>query len=218
MVFVSISSMVMMYFVNGFGTAAVAGYGIGFVLDSLLMMPAQSFAMTMSTIAGQNLGAGKLDRINKYLSETLLLSISIAIVISIVLVLFSDRITMIFQPNREDYESVFPYVTIYVKIMVIRYVMMSIFFPVNGTVRGAGDAMAAMFLTIFTQFLIRIPTAFILTKYLDFAGVPWALAASTVFGATVMIFYYRTGIWVKRGALVNISGIGAAGTTDAPEQ
>jgi putative MATE family efflux protein len=218
MVLVSLSSMVMMYFVNGFGTAAVAGYGIGFVLDSLMMMPAQSFAMTMSTVAGQNVGAGKLDRIGKYLRETIMLAVGIAILVSVVLVLTTSWVTAKFQPNPDDYKVVLPYVTIYVRIMVIRYVMMSIFFPLNGTVRGAGDAMAAMVLSMFTQLIIRIPAAYILTRYFDFAGVPWALSMSTIFGAIIMYIYYRTGIWVRRGALVNISGLGPGVPTDSPQE
>jgi Na+-driven multidrug efflux pump len=78
--------------------------------------------------------------------------------------------------------------------------------------------MAAMVLSMFTQLIIRIPAAYILTRYFDFAGVPWALSMSTIFGAIIMYIYYRTGIWVRRGALVNISGLGPGVPTDSPQE
>jgi len=202
MVMISFSGMVIMYFVNRIGTAAIAAYGIGFTLDSLLMMPAQSFGMAMSTIAGQNIGAGKWDRVGRFLRDTLMVSAGIALVVGTFLVVSTPWITRIFQPDPVDYDEVFPLVQIYVQIMLLRYVTMSMFFPINGTIRGAGDAMAAMVQVILTQLIIRIPVVMLLTPFLHFAGVAWALALSTVGGLTIAAVYYRTGRWKQRALIV----------------
>jgi len=201
MMIVSSSVMVVMRFVNGLGTAAVAAYGIGIVLDSLVMMPSQSFGIAMSTIAGQNIGAGKPERVGRFLRDTLFISISIAIVAGIFLVYSVPWITRIFQPDPEDYEEILPLLTIYIRVMTIRYLMMSIFFPTNSTIRGAGDTIASMFLVIITQLLIRVPAVIILVPIMGFGGVAWSLTLSTVLGFTLVTIYYNTGIWKKRGVI-----------------
>ena len=80
--------------------------------------------------------------------------------------------------------------------------MMSMFFPINGTIRGSGDVIASMFLVIITQMVIRVPAVIFLVPHLGFAGVAWGLASSTIFGFMLVSIYYRTGIWKKRGLVV----------------
>ena len=203
MVILSVSIMVIQRFVNVLGVDAVAAYGVCTTLDSLLMMPAQSFAQSMSTIAGQNIGAGKWERVDKFLASTLLVSGGTAIVVGLLLVQFSPWIAGFFLRDSADYDSVFPLIQIYVQIMLLRYLMMGLFFPINGTVRGAGDTMAAMWLVMFTQLIIRVPLTW-LTQYLGygFPGIAVGLSMSTVFGLIIMSIYYRTGRW-KRFALVS---------------
>ncbi len=201
MVMVSISMMVFMGLINRYGTYALAGYGIGMVLDSLLMMPAQALSMSMSTIAGQNVGAGKLERVNLYLKDAIRISVSIAMVGSIVLLLLAPTITKLFQPDNYEFTMVIPYVLTYITIMPVRYLSMSVFFPVNGAIRGAGDAVTSMILVAITQLIVRIPAAFIFAHFWGFAGVVLAIVLSTVVGATIVTLYYHTGRW-ERHAIV----------------
>jgi putative MATE family efflux protein len=198
MLIISSSVMVVMRFVNGLGTTAVAAYGIGIVLDRLVMMPSQSFGMAMSTIAGQNIGAGKMHRVSKFLRETLFVTVGIAIVVGIILATTVPWIARIFQPEQSDYNAVFPLLRTYILIMTVRYVMMSMFFPTNGVIRGAGDAIASMMLTIATQLIIRVPAVIILVPRYGFAGVAISLAASIVMGLLLVIIYYNTGLWKKK--------------------
>lgn len=218
MLIISSSVMVVMRFVNSLGTEAVAAYGIGIVLDRLVMMPSQSFGMAMSTIAGQNIGAGKMHRVSRFLRETLMVTVGIAIVAGVLLASTIPSITRIFQPDQSDYEDVFPLLRIYISIMTIRYLMMSMFFPTNGAIRGAGDAVASMVLTITTQLVIRVPAVIILVPLFGFAGVAISLAASTVFGLLLVTIYYNSGRWKKK-ALVEQPSEGAIVTAidDAPD-
>ena len=76
--------------------------------------------------------------------------------------------------------------------------------PINGTIRGAGDAMASMFLVIITQLLIRIPVAIVLSKILGFTGIAIALSVSTIFGFSIVAVYYKIGWWKTRGLVKHI--------------
>jgi len=216
-VMVSLSSMVLMRLVNGFGTAAVAGFGIGIVLDHLLMMPAQSFGMSMSTISGQNLGAGEKERVYKSLRETLVLSGAVGVTGAIVLNLIVEPLTSAYTRDAADFEVVFPYVLIYVRIMTVRYFIMGIFFPILGTIRGAGDTMAAMVISAFNQLVIRIPAAILLSSWLGFAGVPLAMSIAPIFGLTIVSLYYRSRRWETRGGLVDLKPGVVTQPSDAPE-
>ncbi|MFH1675510.1 MAG: MATE family efflux transporter [bacterium] len=207
MMMVSFSMMIFMGLVNKYGTYALAGYGIGITLDSLLMMPAQSFAMAMTNIAGQNIGAGKIERVHQYLRDVIRASVAISLVGSLTVILLAKPITGLFQPDPIEYEAVLPFVMTYVNIMVVRYFFMSIFFPINGTIRGAGDALTSMILIALTQLVIRIPAAFILMNYWGFAGIAAAISISAVFGAIIQSLYYRTGRWIYKGGLVSLAAI-----------
>ncbi|HEX9744662.1 MAG TPA: MATE family efflux transporter [bacterium] len=220
---VSASFLVLMRIVNDFGTAAIAAFGIGIVLDQLVQMPSQSFGMAMSTIAGQNIGAGNLERVSKFLRETVGLSVAVAIGFSVLLWFTSDNVTKFFLRGEEDYLEVVPFVVLYIHIIVIRYIMMSIFFPVNGVIRGAGDAMASMWIVALTQLIIRVPLAIYLSNKialeniplignlgfhgeigmnLGFIGIPIGLASSTVIGLLIALYWYRSGVWIERGKFI----------------
>lgn len=201
MAMVSMSMMIFMGLVNKYGTYALAGYGIGITLDALLMMPAQTFGASMATIAGQNIGAGKVDRIKQYLTDTIRTAFVISIIGSIALILMAPVITKWFQPKPEDYALVFPFVLIYVRIMPIRYLSMAIFFPVNGAIRGAGDAVTSMLLVAVTQLIIRVPFAFIFVNSWGYTGIIAAIAFASIFGAILQSFYFRSNRW-QRFALV----------------
>jgi len=195
--------MVVMRFVNGLGTAATAAYGIGIVLDSLIMMPAQSFAMSMSTIAGQNIGAGKPERIGYFLRDTLFVSVGIAIAAGTFLWFGVEWLAHVFQPDPVDFNEVYPLLKIYIQIMIVRYLMMSMFFPINGTIRGAGDTITSMFLVIFTQLVIRVPIVIWLVPIMGFKGVAISLAGSTIFGFSIVSIYYLTGRWKRKGIVMD---------------
>jgi len=205
MVIVSVSLMIIMRFVNDIDPEegiATAAFGVCIILDGLLMMPAQSFSQSMSTIAGQNIGAGKWDRVDKFLISTIAVSLGVAVVVGGLLVLNIGPVSKVYLPQEGDYDVVFPLIRIYFQIMIIRFIMMAMFFPIVGTIRGAGDTMMAMFLVMFTQLLIRIPVTWLSQVYgYGFTGIAFGLAFSTIFGFLIVLIYYKTGRW-KRFALI----------------
>jgi Na+-driven multidrug efflux pump len=126
-------------------------------------------------------------------------------------------LTREFQPDPADFQVVLPFVTIYVRIMTLRYSLMGLFFPILGTIRGAGDTMAAMIISAFNQVLIRIPIAILLSKWLGFAAVPAAMSISTVFGLIIVSLYYGSRMWETRGGLVEVGPGVVAQPSDAPD-
>ena len=73
--------MAMSSIVNSFGTVVVAGFGAASRLDQFAMMPATSLGLATSTLAGQNIGAGKNDRVKQVLVWSGVIASGISLVV-----------------------------------------------------------------------------------------------------------------------------------------
>ena len=99
---ISIGMMVLQYFVNQFGSYAVAAYTIGNRVQLLIQNPMNSMSTVIATFAGQNEGAGRYDRIKKGVNFCLLICIAYSIVIGAVSMIFAQPITGIFTSGSSQ--------------------------------------------------------------------------------------------------------------------
>ena len=202
--FVALGMMALMGIVNGFGTNVVAGYTAAGRLDSLAVIPSMVFAQALSTFVGQNIGAGKLERVKKGLNRTLLMSSATAVVISVLIILFKYPLMKLFTTDMEVVNIGGDYLTIVTSF----YLLFTWMFAIGGVMRGAGDTVVPMFLTLISLWLIRIPAALLLSREtvefvgLTFrgagmgeAGIWWAIPTGWAFGMILSFLYYRTGRW-----------------------
>ena len=86
--FVALGMMALMGIVNGFGTDVVAAYTAAGRLDSLAIIPSMVFSTALSTFVGQNIGAGKIDRVKKGLTRTMMMASATAVGITLLVILF----------------------------------------------------------------------------------------------------------------------------------
>ena len=185
--------MALMGIVNGFGTDAVAGYTAAGRLDSLAVIPSMVFAQALATFVGQNIGAGKLDRVKKGLNRTMLMSSATAVVfISVLIILFKYPLMRLFTHDQGVVSIGGDYLTIVTSF----YLLFTWMFVYGGVMRGAGDTLVPMFLTLISLWLIRIPAActFQPGKHIEFfgltipgaglgeAGIWWSIPTGWAFG------------------------------------
>lgn len=71
-------------------------------------------------------------------------------------------------------------------------------FVIGGVMRGAGDTLIPMFITLFSLWFIRIPLAAVLSKYIGVTGIWWAIPIAWTIGAVFSYTYYRMGRWKKK--------------------
>ena len=148
--FVALGMMALMGIVNGFGTNVVAGYTAAGRLDSLAVIPSMVFSFALSTFAGQNIGAGKIDRVKKGLARTLLMSSASAISITILIILFKYPLMRLFTHDQ----SVINIGGEYLTIVTSFYLLFTGMFVYGGVMRGAGDTLIPMFITLFSLWII----------------------------------------------------------------
>jgi putative MATE family efflux protein len=189
--FVSLGMMAVLTIVNLFGTNVIAAYSVVLRINSIATLPAMNFAAALATFVGQNLGAGKTHRATKGLKETILMSSLVSVSVSILVIVFGKFLMVLFTPDPE----VIRIGKEYLMIVGSFYIIFSIMFSINGALRGAGDTLIPMFITLLSLWFIRVPVAYLLSKSIDETGIWWAFPIGWLAGAVLSYLYYLTGRW-----------------------
>jgi len=197
--FVAMGFLALYKIVNTFGTPTVAAYSVATRIDSFATMPAMAFSAAISTFVGQNIGANKYDRIGKGLNATLAMIAIIAITISGSAVIFAEPLMRLFT-NKDDVEVVAIGVH-YLRIVSPFYLVFSLMFIFNGVLRGAGDTVFPMFITLLALWVIRLPISYFLSLKMGAIGIWWGIPIAWGFGVLASFLYYKTGKWKKKAVV-----------------
>ncbi|MEI6124331.1 MAG: MATE family efflux transporter [Bacteroidota bacterium] len=200
--FVALGMMALLRFVNGFGTNTIAAYTVAGRIDSFAMLPAMNFSMALSTFVGQNMGAGKLERVKKGYRASLLMTAGISIVFTFVAIFFGSEIMSLFNHDAEVIHIGHSYLVIVCSF----YIVFSSMFVTQAVIRGAGDTLIPMFITLFSLWILRIPFAYILSELYGSKGIWWSIPIAWAFGMIASGVYYYTGRWKTKVVAKPIGG------------
>jgi putative MATE family efflux protein len=196
--FVAIGILALFRIVNEFGTDAMAAFTIASRLDSFAAMPAMILASALSNFVGQNMGAGKLDRISKGYRETVKISVVIAVSVSIILVSFRTSLISVFNQDPQVIEIG----SHYLMIVGFFYLVYSLLFVNQSVLRGAGDAITPMLITLVALWIVRIPISWWLSRTYGTDGIWWGIPIAWGIGFALSQIFYLRGRWKKK-SLVN---------------
>ena len=196
------AGMVVLNLTNAMGKTVVACNVIIMRVDGFAMMPNFTFGQAMSVYTGQNVGAGKYDRVSKGVKQGGALALAFSTVITVVLLFFSQYLFEFFTETQ----SLIDLAVRMIRIMAVGYICISVTQVLGGVMRGAGDTVSPMWISIISTILIRVPAAYLLahlTKTADFPhGQPIALFGSLmiswVLGMVLSIIVYSVGKWKKK--------------------
>jgi putative MATE family efflux protein len=192
--FVAAGMMALISIVNGFGTNVIAAYSVATRIDGIASMVAMNFAQALATFVGQNIGAKKIDRVKAGFIATLKMASLISIIVSAVILIFSHFIVDMFTNDPE----VIRIGTQYLTIVGAFYIVFTAMFTISGVMRGAGDTLIPMFISLIALWIIRIPAALILSRKLGEIGIWWAIPMGWFVGFVLSYTYYLTGNWKKK--------------------
>jgi putative MATE family efflux protein len=184
------------FMVAKLGTTAIAAYGVGGEILGLIMVVSMSFMMATSVMVGRSIGSGNFERaeiITKSVSKMSFLVISFLGILSFT---FAEQISRIFIPNDP---AVIAESILYLRIMSLFFGFLSLQQIFNGTFTGAGDTKISMVLAIISLWILRIPTAFILSNILGFAGICWSFPIANTIAAALGYLVFINGKWKERG-------------------
>ena len=195
-VLVALGMMALSRIVNSYGTSAIAAYTAGTRLETLATMPAMNFAMALSAFVGQNVGAGRLDRVRRGFSSTLWMSGALALATSAAVIVFRAPLIALFNADA----GVAALGARYLAIVGGGYVLFSAMLITGGLLRGAGDTLTPMLVTLLALWVIRVPAATLLSRRLGTDGIWLATPVGWAVGMILLLSWYAGGRW-KRGAL-----------------
>ncbi|MCF2945416.1 MATE family efflux transporter [Paenibacillus tarimensis] len=184
-------------FVNGFGAAATAAFGIAGRIDSIVAMPAIAVMMAASTLTAQNLGAGKVERLKYILGSGIIINIPIIAAISILCVTLPEAIMQVFVHD----EDVISRGVEYLRLVGFGYLFFIVFYVSNGIINGAGKTISTMVISFVSLCIIRIPLAHWLSLTdLGIQGIWLAIVISYAATTAASLLYYFSGRWLKGAA------------------
>jgi len=191
---VSLGFIALTRIVTPFGTDVMAGFTAASRLDSFASMPAMNLAMALSMFVGQNLGAGRPERVRRGYLSTLIVAGTLSCATTLVMVLWGKALIALFTPDP----AVIAFGRQYLVIVSAFYVLFASMFITGGVLRGAGDTLAQMLITLAALWIIRIPVSAFLASRIGPAGIWWGIPAGWIVGVGLSVCYYLTGRWKRR--------------------
>ncbi|NCA77126.1 MAG: MATE family efflux transporter [Alphaproteobacteria bacterium] len=191
--FVAAGMVGLYWIVNQFGVDANAAYSAAGRIDSFAAIPAMSFSIALSTFVGQNLGANRLDRVRIGLRSTVFMTSGFSVFTSLVMVIFGKYLMQMFTTDPVVISMGYEYLI----IIGSSYILFSLMFVVNGVLRGAGDTLIPMFISLFSLWIVRLPVAYVMSKNpgIGVSGIWWSIPIGWLSGVILYWGYYRMGRW-----------------------
>ncbi|MBE7039198.1 MAG: MATE family efflux transporter [Ruminococcaceae bacterium] len=184
---------------NQFGEQFIASNVIIMRVDGFAMMPNFSFGMALTTYAGQNVGAGLYDRVKKGAKQGTLIAFGCSAVITFIILLFGKKLMGAFTEVESTAEMSY----YLMKILAAGYLAVAVTQSLSGIMRGSGDTMTPMWISLITTVIIRVPIAYgisYLTRTPElpvgrYECIQISLLLSWVIGAVLTVIFYRLGKW-----------------------
>lgn len=187
---------------NQFGEQFIAANVVVMRVDGFAMMPNFSFGTALTTYSGQNVGAGKYDRVIKGAKQGTLMALACSTLITGIILLFGKYIMAVFTETSTLVDLSYYVMT----ILAAGYIAVAVTQSLSGIMRGAGDTLTPMWISLITTVIIRVPLAYgisYLTRsealpFGRFECIPVSLLCSWVLGAVLTLIFYSMGKWKNK--------------------
>lgn len=198
----SLSMVVVQSLVNKIGVDMAAVNVVIMRVDGFAMMPNFTFGLAMSTFVGQNIGAKQLKRVDKGIKDCMILALGVSVALVLCLVLFGHNLMGMFS-NTERILQLGAYG---LRVLAVGYVAVAFSQVLSGAMRGAGDTMPAMWISLICTVLVRVPIAYVLAAITATAEWPaghpnaifFSLLINWVLGALLNTFAFFKRDWRSR--------------------
>ena len=198
----SMAMIVVQSLTNSFGEMFIAANVIVMRVDGFAMMPNFSFGTAMTTYAGQNVGAKKYDRVNSGAKQGTWIAVGVSAVITGLILIFGKYLMSIFTATPELVDLSMNLM----RVLAFGYIAMAVTQSLSGVMRGAGDTMTPMWISLVTTVGIRVPVAYLISWMTRAPGLPngsfycisVSLLVSWLLGAAITAFFYGRGKWREK--------------------
>ena len=181
----SFSNVFVQSYINYFGSACMAGYGVYGKIDAFALIPVQSISMSSTTFVGQNWGAEKAGRARDGVRTAILMSIIATATLGMLVFLLARPLMELFSPE----EDVIDYGVRFIHIVTPFYLAICFNQIYAGALRGIGDA--------------TMPTVIMLISFVAFRQIYLAVTKALGAGFIAVALAYPVG-WILCSTLLII--------------
>jgi putative MATE family efflux protein len=194
MMVVSSSGLALFNLVNSFGAETAAAYGAASQLASYIQMPAIALGAAVSSIAAQNVGAGRWDRVHRVTMIGVVYNFLMSGVVAGIIYLFNREALSLFLPSGGVAIEIGMYIN---ELTIWSFVLFGVYLVVSGVIRSTGSVIVPLVITFIALWVIRIPLAYYLANHYGQKALWWSFPASFSLAVIVTFFYYFFGNWKK---------------------
>jgi putative MATE family efflux protein len=191
MVVMSGSAIVMISFVNGFGSATSSAFGAGLQIWNYVQMPAMAIGMAVSSMAAQNVGAKRWDRVARIAGVGVLYSVLVTGALAGIITLF-DRTALGLFLTDADALAIGMHLN---PIVIVSFTLFGISMILSGVVRATGAVTPPLIILFVSLWLVRIPFAWIFSARWQADAIWWSFPLGAALSACLSFAYYRFGGW-----------------------
>ena len=197
MTVLNLSYLLVTGMLNGYGVAVAAAAGVGLKVNSFAAMPCWAVGQAVTTMAGQNLGAGDTGRAEETAKSGLRLALLVTAASILAVQLFTAQIIGLFNTDPEVVREGVFYLRVCCSFNSLVYAVMYTF---DSFATGAGDSLFAMLNAMLHSVVMRLSLSWLLSVPLGlgFAGLCWGECLSPLLPFVFGILYFRSGRWRRK--------------------
>jgi putative MATE family efflux protein len=193
--FVISSSMIALTsLVNRFGSQETAAFNAAMQLWNYVQMPAMSIGAAVSSMAAQNVGAGKWDRVGKVATTGVLFNLSIGGSLIAIILLLNRHALGLFLPTDGAALGISAHLN---RIVIWSYLFFGTSMILSAVVRATGAVMPPLIMLVISLWLIRVPFAYSMLDRWQSDAIWWSFPVASATSMLMAIAYYRYGDWRK---------------------
>ena len=190
---IALANVVVQSNINSFGKAAMAGCGSYSKLEGFAFLPVTCFTQALSTFVGQNLGAGKHERVKKGVVFGVVCSCLLAETIGILSYIFAPQLIGFFSETQEAIE----YGVLHMQTICRFYFLLAFSHCIAGVLRGAGKATVPMFTMLACWCVIRVTYITIAVQIVnELTTVSWAYPITWTLSSIIFLIYFLKADWI----------------------
>ena len=195
---VSVGSVVVQAVINSFGAAVMAGSTAAAKVVNLATAIPINYSNAYSSYVGQNIGAGREERIGAGLRASIFSCGGISLLMTVILEMFPEQLIRLFIKKEEaDVAQVITIGAQYLRVVGAFLIVFSVFMLIKATFKGCGD-MSFFIITTMLSFFVRLLMTIGLARIVGIHVIWWSFCAGWVVGLIVAAARYIQGGWKKK--------------------
>ncbi|MCZ8521629.1 MULTISPECIES: MATE family efflux transporter [Paenibacillus] len=194
LIVVSLSNLILIHLVNSYGSEAAAAYGVASQISNYVQMPAMAVGGAVTSMAAQNIGAGRWDRVSRITWTGVAFNVSLTGGLVLILHWFNRQALGLFLPSDGKAVDLGIHIN---DVTLWSFIIFGMFTVVASVVRASGAVIGPLIVSFIALLFVRNPLAVFLGHHYGFNAIWWSFPIGFAVATTLNFLNYFFGGWRK---------------------